>query len=233
MPAGVAAGRHIVEVYALDLGDPNRKVLLKSASVEVGAPQVAGSFDAWDFNLIAGWGRAAPNDTAPRFRVDINGVPFQTFPGTPSSEPSEAGMNLLRFALPTPPLGVSVSNTVTLYYIDPITREPILLATRTVPTLQATTGTVDVANTSIVRGWAWSPTLPNAVINVQLLIDNVEVAVSTASLDRPDLTGTLAGHAYQFTVPSLAPGQHIFAVRFRDPVTGDYSLVATPVRVTV
>ncbi len=196
--------------------------MLGASSVEVGTPNISGSFDIADFSQIAGGGRAAANDATPKFRVDVNGVALETFTALVSVE---GGMTLQRFVLPTPPLGVSYNNVVTLFYIDPHTGNSILVATKVIGPLQATIGSLDLANSTEVAGWAFSPSDPTASVVIRLLIDNVVVASTTASLDRPDLTGQLAGHAYVFNVPPLLAGTHIFSVRFRDPVTGDDSVV--------
>jgi subtilisin family serine protease len=222
MPASVAAGRHLVQVFAVDTTDASRKVLLQSLPVDVGAPTISGNFDLANATAIAGWGRGAVNDATPTFRVDINGVPYQTFPGTPSVE---NGVTVQRFVLPSPPIGSAAANTVTLYYIDPISKLAILVATKVIAPVQMVTGSLDAASTSLIQGWAFSPTDPTRKVTVQLVIDNVEIATTTAGLDRPDLIGQFAGHAYEFTVPQLAPGVHSVYVRFRDPITGEYAFV--------
>jgi hypothetical protein len=222
MPNSVAAGIHYVEVYAVDTSDNTRKVLLKAASFEVGTPQIQGHFDVANFDTVSGWVQSGANDTAsPQFRLELNGVTVQTFT---AAETTENGFNLRRFSFSTPPLATSFNNVFRVYYVDPNTGQSILLATKAVAPVRATIGRVDVVNTTMIAGWAWSPTLPDAKVEVQILIDGIEVGVTTAGLDRAGLTGALAGHAFQFNTPVLTAGRHTFAIRFRDPVTGDNSL---------
>lgn len=227
MPAGIAPGIHQVDVYAVDSSDATRKTLLKSGIVETGTHQIAGSFDLVDFFTIAGWARGAANDPAPTFRLDINNVWYQTFSGEISADPTEAAMGLRRFVYENRAVGSSSNNVVSLYYIDPYTLKAILVTQKVLGAIQPTFGSVDQITPTVIQGWALSASAPNAVIDVQILVDNVIVGTTAAGLARPDLTGALANHAFVFNMPQLAPGTHSVQVRFREPVTGDYSLVTS------
>jgi subtilisin family serine protease len=227
MPA-VAAGIHRVEVYAIDSTDGSKKTLLKAGVVETGTHQIAGNIDVADLNTIQGWAREAANDTtSPVFRLDVNGVWFQTF--TPAASPiaAEAAQGIRRFFYNTLPLGSSSVNTVSLYYIDPNTNVAVLLSSKVIAALKPTSGNVDSVSASLVQGWAQSATDPNAVVEVQILVDSVAVGTTPAGQPRGDLTGVRANHAFVFNMPQLAPGTHSVQVRFRDPVTGDFSLVTS------
>jgi len=80
-------------------------------------------------------------------------------------------------------------------------------------------GYLDVANCSVIGGWAWNSSLPNSPINVDLYDGSALLTTVSANLFRSDLPGAGIGngyHAFSFAPPaSLWDGKtHTIAAKF-------------------
>lgn len=82
-------------------------------------------------------------------------------------------------------------------------------------------GCADGYRQGYVEGWAWRPNRPHDTVTVELLVDGVVVAESTACLPRPDLSTAGIGHgqhafAIPFTIEPDAPKVQHIIVRVKD-----------------
>ncbi len=215
----LTAGEHYFSIQVTDLTDPLMQVTIKSGILEIptlAKPlQLAGSFNVVDFQTISGTVTAPVNDLTPVFQLNLNGAPLQIINQTTST-----------FSFTAPPLAPTAAvNTYTLLYVDKLTGQTILLATRTLLSESVVVGAINILDLTQISGWAYSPSLLDAKIHIQVLVDNVPAMVMVALLDRPDLTGNQVGHAFQAAMPTLSPGSHVISIRTLDPISGDYQLL--------
>jgi O-antigen biosynthesis protein len=81
-----------------------------------------------------------------------------------------------------------------------------------------------VSESGVLSGWCWSPSAPDLARDVAVLVDDVEVAVATCDVSRPDLVAAGVGdgaHALLFQLPEAVrqPGA-TSRVSLRDVATG-------------
>ena len=90
-------------------------------------------------------------------------------------------------------------------------------------------GYVDVANSSVVSGWAWSEMAGASAVNMRVDIDGVAGTPFAASLTRNDLTPVVGSpaHGFSFVMPNLSPGTHTVNVYAIDPKNGSPVLLGT------
>ncbi len=85
-------------------------------------------------------------------------------------------------------------------------------------------GTLETANCTEARGWAWDPMFPNTPTSVDVLVDGVYKATIPANRLRPDLTGKGDGrHGFAWTIPAeLKNGKkHQITIRFSESDPAD------------
>lgn len=181
-----------------------------------------GHVDVFNTNTIAGW--AFDQETGPgavMVRVVIDGVAQPDVPA-----------NLLRtdvgkvvgspnhgFNYTMPALGAG-SHLVEVYYVNPQSLVPVLMAAKILPQTPPT-GFVDVLTTNTVSGWAYDADNPTQSIAVRIDIDGKAGQVVIANRTRGDLGPVLGStnHGFSVTMPKLTAGPHVISVKVIDPFT--------------
>jgi len=73
-------------------------------------------------------------------------------------------------------------------------------------------GSLDVANSTEIEGWAFDMSAPEATVSIQLFINDRFVAQAEANATRPDIVAAgLASnpeHGFVFRTPELPPGNY-------------------------
>ena len=89
-------------------------------------------------------------------------------------------------------------------------------------------GSVDIANSSTIAGWAFDPFAPSTPIQVVVNLDGTDYPAISANQSRPDLSGVLPdpNHGYFGTMPTNLTGTHIVKVYGINPDTGVKELIA-------
>ena len=100
-----------------------------------------------------------------------------------------------------------------------------VLATQTLT--DRVVGSVDIADSGTIAGWAFDPFAPSTPIQVVVNLDGTDYPAITANTDRPDLTALPdPNHGYFGTMPTNLPGTHIVKVFGINPDTGHEQLIA-------
>ncbi len=222
----LTVGTHTVSVYAIDPQNASL-VLLKSGSVTVAAkasdPPPTGYIDTFTSTQVSGWAFATQAGASPVFvRVDVD--------GTTVVDPTAATnvRNDLTKVVGSPDHGYSfalnltanASHVVDVYYIDPQTSVPVLMASKLFGTA-APIGWVDVLNATTISGWALDTSDGPNPIEIRVDVDGQAGATFIASDTRNDLTKPYGSPNHGFTIaaPWLAPGVHTIVVRAINPYT--------------
>jgi len=227
-------GLHTISIRAGDVdttGTPTgTEYQIGGGSLEIGpaGTRSLGAIDTLTYQQLGGYVAGAANDPNPRFIFTMGhgDVPFLTTDTSTMTPTVVSGQNVSRFLITTPVAPTLQNNTFQILYINSITGETTVVASRVLPSLQKVQGQVTTLNTLTVSGFAYSPSLPDGTVQVNLLIDNIPAMTSFADQDFANLTGAKAGHGFAFTLPSaITAGRHVVSVTVVDPVTGDASLI--------
>ncbi len=179
-----------------------------------------GSIDIADGNRIAGWGfDADAGATAVQVRLDIDGVtgtPFAASVTRPDLT-NWLGSGNHGYSVATPANLGAGTHTVTLYVQDYPGSSFIQIAQKTFN--RAPMGSIDIANGSLIAGWAFDWDAGARALQVRLDIDGVAGTPVTANVLRGDLTGWLGSgnHGYMLATPTnLGPGVHTVTLYTQD-----------------
>jgi hypothetical protein len=218
----LTAGSHSVTVWAVD---PYSRALTligkKTATVASAGGNTLphGWLDISTSGRIAGWARDANTPgTSVNVQLVVDGVAGTPFVADSFRPDLGAlhGNSALGF---DETLTLSPGqHRVDVYMLDGST--PVLLASRIVGTAAAT-GFIDVATSSVIRGWAHSPAYGGGPAIVRLEIDGHAGGAALSNLSRADLTPVLGSDQFAFTVttPPLAAGSHVARLVVMDPLT--------------
>lgn len=208
---GLTPGEHTIDVYAIDMqANSAAPVLLGSKIVTNRAP--VGNIDVVNANVIAGW--ALDQDTpnaASTVNVYVDDTLFSTFTASlnrPDLVPIYGAAN---HGFSVNLGGLTGSHSITVTVIDNRTsdeNEVVIFddfINNSVPI-----GSVDKISGSKILGWAYDADAPSTGIAVDIYVDGVYAATTTANLARADVDAYLgsANHAFAVDLPTLSFGAH-------------------------
>jgi hypothetical protein len=99
-----------------------------------------------------------------------------------------------------------------------------VLATQTLK--DQVVGSVDIADSGTIAGWAFDAFAPSTPIQIIVNLDGTDYPAITANVDRPDLTALPdPNHGYFAQMPTNLPGTHIVQVFGINPDTGARELI--------
>jgi subtilisin family serine protease len=225
----LTADTHTVTVYALDTATLAATGLAQRAIVS--SRNVQGSVDLANAGVVAGWAfdpeRAAAG-LPTQLRVDVDGVAGTPFNATlPRLDLAHLGTVGFAQALS----GLSAGpHRVDVWVFDTPSGVATLLGSRIVTVntpmpgfagVATPVGSLDVASSAGIAGWAFDPAREGGTAIVRLDVDGQPATLVTANAARGDLTSALgsANHAFAVGFPSVAPGAHIVSMYVLDPVT--------------
>ncbi|MGN6367159.1 MAG: hypothetical protein ACTHN5_02750 [Phycisphaerae bacterium] len=100
-----------------------------------------------------------------------------------------------------------------------------LLASQTLT--DVVVGSVDIADSKTIAGWAFDPFAASTPIQVVVNLDGTDYPAISANQNRPDLTALPdPNHGFFGTMPTNLPGTHIVKVYGVNPNTGVKQLIA-------
>jgi hypothetical protein len=185
------------------------------SSVPIGVVQTLNltTVSGWVYNADAG---ANPLDVV----ITVNGTATTITADQPRPDLlTRLGSANHGFTFAMPDLHTGV-NTVNVTLLDPSTNYTASLKTATL-NIATPAGTVNVLNSTVISGWAYSAAESGDPIQVVITLDGSATTL-TANLDRSDLVAKVgsANHAFTFAVPDLVTGTHTVTVDAIDPSTG-------------
>lgn len=212
-------GPHLVQVYAFGTAG-QAPALLTSTVVFQNDAAPFGHVDVANNLVISGWAFDPEAAGAPvNIRVDIDGaagvlisanLPRPDLAAAPAIGSPNHGFSYQMPGLTPGPHAVSV------YAQDPTTGVFSLLLQGTIYGNNPPIGSIDIANGSVVAGWAADPNTPAASVLVRVDIDGAAGQPFLASNQRGDLANVpgvnSTAHGFSYSLPPLAPGPHTVSV---------------------
>lgn len=230
---GLSKGTHRIELYALDTGT-GAASLVAARTINTNQSPI-GSIDWFDGSILAGW-TIDPDATAAainiRYTVDNNAPVILTANATRGDLTPFFGSADHGFALVLPQLTAG-SHTITVHAIDPVSQALTLLGTRTAsvaspPGNSLPFGSIDLANSTLVAGWAYDPSNPAQAISIRVDVDGIAGSLSMANLTRADLQTAIGSTHHGYHRPlTLTPGQHRIDVYMLDTAANDLVLLGS------
>lgn len=209
---GLTPGEHTIAVYAIDKQATSAApVLLGSKVVTNNAP--IGNIEVVNSSVVAGWALDPDSGNTPStINVYVDDTLFSTGTASlsrPDLVPFHGSANHgFIVDLSTLPAG---SHSVTVTVMDNRTsdeNEVVIFddfINNTVPV-----GSFDAVSGTKLFGWAYDADAPGSGIAVDIYVDGVYAATTTANLARPDVDAFLGSpnHAFSADLPSLSFGTH-------------------------
>jgi len=235
----LAAGKHVVSVYAVD-STSDETVLLQTRTVTVGNPAgnplPFGAIVSSDPASITGWAYDPSSKATPiNVRVDVDGVagiPLLAQQAVASGLPAAVIGTNHGFDVP---LNLSAGeHSVNVYAIDN-KGAAVLISSQLIeaPVTDSPTGAIESTDGGTITGWAYWPGLGDAATSalVRLDVDGVAGNVFSTDVLRDDINTqfNLAGGTFGFSTPApdLAAGTHTLSLQFIDPLTLQTTAVAS------
>jgi hypothetical protein len=216
----LSTGMHTVAVLGVDLGT-GASTLLGAKSINVSNP--VGFIDVADATRVAGWGLDPMSPASSvTITVKVDGVTAGT---TTASQPrpdlvSRYGSANHGYSFSLAGMAPGI-HRVDVFATQVSTGNLTLLGSRVVSTNTAPRGWIDVANSTSVKGWAFSKDVGSGAIQVRYSIDGGAPVFVDANLSRPDLAGPLgsANHGFSIALPQLKAGKHTVRLDAVDTLT--------------